>query len=112
MMMMIIWLRKRNLKTETESLPIAAQNNAIRHNHVKARIDKTQKKWQMWCSDRDKMINPIIRKCSKLTQREYKTRHDWMGKVIHWEICKKFKFDQMNKGYMHNPESVLKNEIH
>ena len=36
------WLRKGNLKRETESLLKAAQNNAIRINHIKARIDKTQ----------------------------------------------------------------------
>ena len=35
------WLRKENLKRETESLLIAAQNHAIRTNHIKARIDKT-----------------------------------------------------------------------
>ena len=35
-------LRKGNLKRETESLLIAAQNNAIRTNPIKARIDKTQ----------------------------------------------------------------------
>ena len=35
-----------------------------------------------------------------------------MGKVIHWELCKKFKFGQMNKWYMHNPESILENEAH
>ena len=35
------WLRKGNLKRETESLQIAAQDNAIRTNHIKARIDKT-----------------------------------------------------------------------
>ena len=29
-------------KRETESLIIAAQDNAIRTNHIKARIDKTQ----------------------------------------------------------------------
>ena len=31
-----------------------------------------------------------------------------MGKVIHWELCKKFKFDHTNKWYMLNPESVLR----
>ena len=36
------WLRKGNLKRETGSLLMAAQNNAIRTNHIKARIDKTQ----------------------------------------------------------------------
>ena len=35
------WLRKGNLKRETESLLRAAQVNAIKTNYVKARIDKT-----------------------------------------------------------------------
>ena len=26
--------------------------------------------------------------CSKLAQKEYKTRYDWVRKVIHWEMCK------------------------
>ena len=38
------------------------------------------------------------------------TRHDWVGKVIHWDMSKKFKFDHMNKWYMHNPASVLEND--
>ena len=36
------WLRKGNLERETESLLIAAQDNAIRTNHINARIDKAQ----------------------------------------------------------------------
>ena len=35
------WLRNGNLKRETESLLISAQNNAKRTNYIKARIDKT-----------------------------------------------------------------------
>ena len=71
------WLRKINPWRETESLLIAAQNNAIRSNHIKARIDKTQKisKCRL-CGDRDETINHIISECSKLTQKEYKTRYD------------------------------------
>ena len=36
------WPRKRNFKRETEYHLITVQNNAIRTNYVKARIDKTQ----------------------------------------------------------------------
>ena len=35
-----------------------------------------------------------------------------IGKVIHWEMCKKFKFDHTNKWYMHNPTPVLENNTH
>ena len=64
------------------------------------------------CDDRDETINPIISECSKLTQKEYKTRYDLVGKAIHWELCQKFKFGHSNKWYMHNSESVLKNETY
>ena len=91
-------LRKGNLKRETESLQIAAQENAIRTTHIKAIIDKTQQNNKCrLCVDRDETINYIISECSKLVQKEYKTRHNWVGKVIHWEMCKKFKFDHRNK---------------
>ena len=78
------WERKGNFKKETETLFIAAQNNAIRTNKMKARIDKTQQNSKCrLCSDRDETIHHIISECSKLTQKEYKTRHDWVCKVIH-----------------------------
>ena len=35
-----------------------------------------------------------------------------MSEVIHWELCKKFRFDHTNKWHMHNPESILENETH
>ena len=102
-----------NFKRETESLLIVAQDNAVKTNHIKARIDKTQQNSKCrLCGERDKTINHIISECSKLAQREYKTRHDWVGRVIHWEICKKFKFDLINKWYMHNPAPVLENYTH
>ena len=107
------WLRKGNLKRETESLLIAAQDNAIRTNHIKARIDKTQQSSKCrLCSDRDETINHIISECSKLAQKEYKARHDWVGKVVHWEMCRIVHFDLTNKWYMHNPAPVLENDSH
>ena len=34
------------------------------------------------------------------------------GKVIHSEMCKKFKFNHTNKWYMNKPASVLGNDTH
>ena len=48
------WLRKGNFKRETESLLKAAQDSAIRTNHIKPRIDKTQQNSKCrLCGDRD-----------------------------------------------------------
>ena len=107
------WPRKGNLMRETEYLLIAAQDNAIRTNPIKARINKTQQNSKCrLCGDRDETINHIISECSKLAQREYNARRDSVGKVIHWEMCKKFKFDHTNKSYMHNPAPVQENDTH
>ena len=59
------WIRKGNLKRETEPLLIAAQNDAIRIYYIKAKIDKTQQnyKCRLW-GDRDETINHIISECS------------------------------------------------
>ena len=77
------------------------------------RIDKTQQNSKCsLCGDGDETINHIISECSKLARKEYKTRHDWVGKVIHRKMCKKFKFDHTNKWYMHNPIPVLENDTH
>ena len=52
------------------------------------------------------MINHIIIECSKLAQKEYKTRHDWVSKVIYEELFTKITFDHTKKWCIHNPESV------
>ena len=58
------------------------------------------------------MINHIVKEGCKLTQKEYKTRHDGLGKVMRWDLFKKLKSDHITKWYMHKPESVIKNETH
>ena len=107
------WLGKGNFNREIESLLIAAQDNAVRTYNIKARIDKTlQNSKCILCGDRDETINHIKCECSKLAPKEYKTRHDWFGYVIHWEMCEKFKFDPTNECYMHNPAPVLEKDTH
>ena len=48
----------------------------------------------------------------KISANEYKTRYDWVDKVIHWELCKKLKFAHTCKWYMHSAESILENKTH
>ena len=102
-----IWQRKGNLQRETETVLIVVLNNTIRNNCIKARIDNTQQNSKSrLCDDKYEMVNHIISEFSKLTQKECRTMYDWVGKVIHWELCKKFKLDYATKWYMHKPESL------
>ena len=88
-------------------------HSSTKQRHIEAIIDKTQQNSKCSpCGDRDETINHIIKKCSKLAQKEYKATHDWMGTVIHWEMCKKLKFDHTNKWYMRNPAAILENDTH
>ena len=59
-----------------EYLLIEAQNNAISTNYVKAKIDNIHNddKCRLY-GDRDETV--ILREYRKLTEKEYKTRHNW-----------------------------------
>ena len=49
-------------------------------------------RWRIDSSDRKETINYIISECNELAQKEYKSRHGWVGKIIQKELCKKLKF--------------------
>ena len=49
--------------------------------------------------------------CSKLLQKEYKTWHNKKKKLIHWELCKRIKFDHADKWYVYKQVSIQENEI-
>ena len=80
--------RKGNLKRETEFLLIVAQNNLIRTTYVKAKIDKKQQNCRCRLYN-EETIHHIISKCSKLEEKGYKTKNDWVNEVINWKLCKK-----------------------
>ena len=80
-MMIIIIL---DVIRENESFLIAAPSNFLRINNIKAKIDKTQQNNNCrLCGDREEKINHLISEYSKLAQKDYKTVHGWVGKVIH-----------------------------
>ena len=78
------WLQNGDLKRETESLIVTAQNQSIRINLIKARIDKNQGDFLFrMCGKVDESIDHIVSGCSKLAQNEYKRRHDNLGKMVY-----------------------------
>ena len=105
------WLQNGDLKRETEILIVAAQNQSIRTNLVKARIDKSQvDSLCRMCRKVDESIDHIVSGCSKLAQKEYKRRHDNLGKIVHWKLARKCNFEAGDKWYEHEPESVSENK--
>ena len=48
------------------------------------------------CGKADETVNHILGECNMLAQREYKRRHDCVGRKIHW--------------YEHQPDTVAEND--
>ena len=70
-------LRDRSINKETESPIMEAQEEAIRTNVIKAKIDKTQAESKCrLCGKVDETVRHILCECPMLAQREYKRRHD------------------------------------
>ena len=92
------WLQNGDLKRETESLIVTAQNQSIRTNLVNATIDKSQPdSLCRVCRKVDEGINHNVSGCSKLPQKEYKIRHDNLGKIVHWKLVRKCNFEAGDK---------------
>ena len=91
-------LQNRDLKRETESFIVACQNQSIRTNLVKKRIDKSQgDSLCRMCRKVDESINHIVSGCTKLLQKECKRRHDNLGKIVHWKLARKCNFEAGDK---------------
>ena len=78
------WFQNGDLKRETESLIVAAQNKSLRTNVVKARIDQNQGySLCRVCRKVDQSIDHIVSGCIKLAQKEYKRRQDNLRKIVY-----------------------------
>ena len=39
-----------------------------------------------------------------------KSINDWIGRKIHWEVCRKYGLDTKDRWYEHEPQAVCENE--
>ena len=100
-----MWLLQSCLKASTEALIFAAQEQAIRSNSIKYSIDRTTySPLFRKCGVKVESVRHIISGCEKLSQNEYKRRHEIVARIIHWKLCAKYGFEVSEKWYEHKPE--------
>ena len=83
------WLVQSDLKVQTEATICAAQEQALRTNYTKNKIDKTSENpLCRMCGEREETVQHIICECKKLAQCEYKRRYDIVAKLFLLEIVR------------------------
>lgn len=106
-----LWLRRGTLKRETESLITAAQEQALRTNYRRAKIEQDgSSPLCRMCGERDETVSHIVSECSKLAQSEYKARHDRVATAVHWCLAKKHGLQHSDQWYQHIAEPVIEND--
>ena len=105
------WMRKSDLKVETEALIFAAQEQALRTNAVKFNIDRTKNSpLCRLCGELSESITHLVCGCKVLAQKGYKRRHDNIARIVHWMLCGKYDLRRVDKCYEHYPEGTLESE--
>ena len=49
------------------------------------------------CRKVDESIDHIVSGCSKIAQKEYKRRHDDLGKIVYWKLARQCNFEAGDK---------------
>ena len=81
------WFVQSDLKVQTEATICAAQEQTLRTNYTKNKIDKTlENPWCRMPGERGETVQHIICECKKLAQREYKRRCKVVAKLVHWKL--------------------------
>jgi 5-methylcytosine-specific restriction endonuclease McrA len=105
----LLWLSKGDLKAETESEIVAAQDQALNTKYYATKIlhTETDGKCRL-CQQLDETIDHIISACLVLAKEQYVKRHDRVSAQIHFNICKKIGVQLDKKHwYGHVPKSVV-----
>ena len=105
------WLQKSNLKPATESLILAAQDQALRTNWYNSQIlNLTANQQCRRCKQHPETIAHIVSGCSELAQGVYLKRHNAVASFIHWKICGNEKLTRHDHWYDHDPQKVVENK--
>jgi hypothetical protein len=94
------WSKFGNIKGETESTIVAAQDQAISTNYSKDKIlkEEVDRKSQL-CKQHKETIDHPTSGCPILAKNEYLMRHGKVGVPLHYSICKALGIKTIDKWY-------------
>ena len=85
---------------------MAAQDQALRTNAMKVKIDKQDEQQQR----RDSHTHNKRMYSSKLAQLEYKKRHDKVAGAVHWSLCETYHIKRSEQWDQHMAELVIETQ--
>jgi hypothetical protein len=99
-----------DINGETESVIMAAQDQAISTNYFKKKIFKQIESRCRLCKEYEEIIDHLISGCPTLAKNEYIIRHDKVCTHLHYSICKKLGIETAENWYSHIPKPVTEHE--
>jgi hypothetical protein len=102
------WLKSGDIKGETESTIVAAQDQAMSTNCFKNKIlkEEIESKCQL-CKQREETFDHLTSGCSILAKNEYLMRHDKVCTHLHYSIRKVLGIETTDKWYTHMPKREM-----
>ena len=96
-----------DIKGETESTIVAAQDQAISTNYFKNKIlkEEIESKCRL-CKQHEETIDHLASGCPILAKNEYLMRDDKVCSHLHYSICKALGIETTDKWYTHMPKPV------
>jgi hypothetical protein len=105
------WLKFGNIKGQTESTIVTAQDQAISTNYFKNKILKEEVDSKCWlCKQHEETIDHLTSECPILAKNEYLMGHDKVGAHLHYSICKAVGIETTDMWYTHTPKPVREHE--
>ena len=101
-----------SLHSESESTVFAIQDQVLCTRVYQAKVMKipVQSIMCRLCHENEETIQHILSSCPALATTSYLDRHNMVGRVLHWHLCKYFKLSvSANSWYEHHPLPVTEN---
>jgi hypothetical protein len=105
------WMKFGDIKGETESTIVAAQDQAISTNYFKRSILKEEIESRCrLCKEYEETIDHLTSRCPILAKNEYVIRHDKVCTHLHYSMCKTLGIETTENWYSQIPKLVCQHE--